>query len=136
LSYFHRHESGEALVVEEPDENGIIRTYGYAAEWGVCHVGMSGQCVEPPITNSDDYPEFHLGRTRTEEGYISTGVLTYGVGHRDADTILSESPDQAYFDNVNNAWAAVRVGEDERGIWFSGVVLPGVPEDHLVKIEA
>src|SRR5690606_1673144 len=95
-----------------------------------------GQCVEPPITNSDDYPEFHLGRTRTEEGYISTGVLTYGVGHRDADTILSESADQAYFDNVNNAWAAVRVGEDERGIWFSGVVLPGVPEDHLVKIEA
>jgi 8-oxo-dGTP pyrophosphatase MutT (NUDIX family) len=136
LEYFHRHESSAALVIEDPDEDGIQRTYGYAAQWGVCHVGMDGRCVEPPRTYSDDYPEFHLGRTRTEAGVVPTGVLTYGVGHRDAETILRESPDQAYFDNINNAWAAVRVGEDEIGIWFSGVVLPGVPEDHLVKIEA
>lgn len=136
LAYFHRQENTEALVVEEPDANGFRHTYGYAAEWGVCHIGLDNRCVEPPFTGSDDYPEFHLGRTRTEEGVVYTGVLTYGVGHRDAQTILSESPDQAYFDNINNAWAAVRVGEDERGIWFSGVVLPGVPEEHLTKIEA
>lgn len=136
LSYFHRHEDAGALVIEEPDANGIVRTYGYAAEWGVCHIGMSGVCVEPPFTGSDDYPEFHLGRTETDEGYIYTGVLTCGVGHRDAKTILSESADQAFFDNINNAWASVRVGEDERGIWFSGVVLPGVDPDLIVKIEA
>lgn len=136
IEYFHRHENTEALTIDEPDENGIQRVYGYAAEWGVCHVGMAGQCTEPPRTWSDDYPEFHLGKTRTESGYVPTGVLTYGVGHRDAETILSESPEQAYFDNVNNAWASVRVGEDDNGIWFSGVVLPGVPEEHLVKIEA
>lgn len=136
LAYFHRHENTGPLTVEEPDEMGLRRVHGYAAQWGVCHVGFSGQCVEPPIAGADDYPEFHLGRTRTEDGYVPTGVLTYGVGHRDAETILSESPDQAYFDNVNNAWAAVRVGEDEFGIWFSGVVLPSVPEEHLVKIEA
>jgi len=145
LSYFHQHpmmvddvwalESG-ALTVEEPDEFGFRRVWGFAAQWGVCHVGMDGRCVEPPQTYSDDYPEFHLGRTKTAEGYVYTGVLTYGVGHRDGDTILSESPEQAFFDNTNNAWAAVRVGENERGIWFSGVVLPGVPEEHLVKIEA
>jgi len=136
LSYFHRHEDMGAMVVEEPDANGFRRTYGYAGEWGVCHIGMAGRCVEPPMTGSDDYPRFHLGITRTDEGIINTGVLTYGVGHRDADTILRETAEQAYFDNVNNAWAAVRVGEDERGIWFAGVVLPGVPEDHIVKIEA
>lgn len=135
LSYFHRRE-GDALVMDEPDEEGFIRVSGYAAQWGVCHVGFDNRCVEPPRTYSDDYPEFHLGRTKTDEGYINTGVLTYGVGHRDADTILSETPEQAYFDNINNAWASVRLGEDDIGIWFSGVVLPGVPEDHLVKIEA
>lgn len=135
LSYFHRRD-GDALTVDAPDENGIIRVSGYAAYWGVCHVGFEGRCIEPPRTYSDDYPEFHLGRTKTDEGYINTGVLTYGVGHRDADTILAESPEQAFFDNINNAWAAVRLGEDETGIWFSGYVLPGVPEDHLVKIEA
>lgn len=136
LAYFHRHPDTGALTVEEPDEFGIQRVHGYAAQWGVCHVGMNGVCVEPPIAGSDDYPDFHLGRTRTAEGFVPTGVLTYGVGHRDAEQILSESPDQAYFDNTNNAWAAVRVGEDEKGIWFSGVVLPGVPDDHLTKISA
>ena len=135
LAYFHRRE-GDALTIDEPDEMGFRRISGYAAQWGVCHIGFDGRCVEPPRTYSDDYPEFHLGRTKTAEGYINTGVLTYGVGHRDAETILSESPEQAFFDNINNAWASVRLGEDETGIWFSGVVLPGVPEDHIVKIEA
>lgn len=136
VEYFHRNESASALTIEDPDENGLIRTYGYAGEWGVCHVGMSGECVEPPISGSDDYPDFHLGRTKTTTGYISTGVLTCGVGHRDAKQILQESPNQAYFDNISNAWAAVRVGEDERGIWFAGVLLPGVDPDLVVKIEA
>ena len=136
LSYFHRHADSGPLVIEDPDENGVQRVHGYAAEWGVCHVGMSGQCVEPPRTWSDDYRDFHLGRTKTDEGFLPTGVLTYGVGHRSAKQILAESADQAFFDNVNNAWASVRLGEDERGIWFSGVVLPGIPEDHLVKIAA
>lgn len=136
LAYFHRHPDSGPLTVTEPDEAGIRRVYGYAAEWGVCHTGMSGRCVEPPRSWSDDYPEFHLGRTKTDEGFLPTGVLTYGIGHRDAEQILSESAEQAYFDNVNNAWASVRVGEDEIGIWFSGVVLPGVPDEHLALISA
>lgn len=137
LDYFHRHESTEAIVVEDPDADGFRRTYGYAAKWGVCHIGMNGRCTEPPRTYSDDYPSFHLGVTKVDGGgFIPTGVLTYGIGHRDAETMLSESADQAYFDNINNAWAAVRIGEDDEGIWFSGVVLPDVPDDHIVKIEA
>lgn len=145
LSYFHQHpsmaadpwaaESG-ALVIEEPDEHGFQRAWGYAAQWGVCHTGMDGKCVEPPQSYSDDYPDFHLGRTKTEDGYVYTGVLTYGVGHRDAKTILAESPEQAMFDNIKNAWASVRVGENERGIWFSGVVLPKVDDGDLTLIEA
>ena len=71
LSYFHRHESGEATVIEEPDENGFRRTYGYAAEWGVCHIGFDGRCVEPPIAGSDDYPEFHLGRTKVTDRTVT-----------------------------------------------------------------
>ncbi len=136
LSYFHRQEDSGALTIEEPDANGFRHVHGYAAEWGVCHIGMSGQCVEPPRTGSDDYPEFHLGITRTDEGVIRTGVLTYDVGHRDAKTILSESPTQAMFDNIKNAWSAVRVGEDDTGIWFSGVVLPRVDAADLTSIEA
>lgn len=140
VEYFHEHPSSEATVIEEPDANGFRRTHGFVAEWGVCHIGMDGQCVEPPLVGSDDYPEFHLGRTKVSTdgavGFIHTGLLTYGVGHRDAKTILSESPSQQHFDNIKNAWAAVRIGENERGIWFSGVVLPKVDEDDLTLIAA
>lgn len=135
-SYFTRHPDTGALVIEEPDENGVRRTYGYAGEWGVCHIGHDGRCVEVP-EDDGTFPEFHLGRTKTDGGaYLNTGLITYKVDHRDARTILSETAEQQHFDNIAHAWAAVRLGVDERGIWFSGVVLPGVPEEDLVLIEA
>lgn len=137
-SYFERHPDSDATVIEDPDENGIRRTYGYAGEWGVCHIGYDGRCVEvPEDRNGNDFAEFHLGRTKVGEGeYLKTGLITYKTEHRDAQTILSESAQQAHYDNIANAWAAVRLGQDERGVWFSGVVLPHVPDEDCVLIEA
>lgn len=135
-SYFDRQEDAGALVISEPDENGLRHTYGYAAEWGVCHIGIDGECVEAPEDPTEGYEDFHLGRTLTEDGYLNTGVITYKVKHRDAGMILSESAEQAHYDNIENAWAAVRLGQDDRGIWFSGVVLPHVPNEDIVLIEA
>jgi hypothetical protein len=135
LDYFSRHPDTDALVIEEPDENGLRRTYGYAGEWGVCHIGHDGRCVEMP-DDSGEFAEFHLGRTKTLDGYINTGLITYKVDHRDAKTILSETAEQQHFDNIAHAWSAVRLGVDHRGVWFSGVVLPSIPEEDLVLIEA
>lgn len=135
-AYFDRHGDTGALVIEEPDANGLRRTYGYAGEWGVCHIAYDGSCVEVP-SEGGDFAEFHLGRTKVSGGaYINTGLITYKVDHRDAATILSESAEQQHFDNIAHAWAAVRLGTDERGIWFSGVVLPGISDDDLTVIEA
>lgn len=136
-SYFDRQDDSGALVIEEPDEFGLRHTYGYAGEWGVCHIGHDGRCVEVPEDPTGEFREFHLGRTKTsDEGYLNTGLITYKVDHRDADTILSESAEQQHFDNIAHAWAAVRIGTDDRGIWFSGVVLPSIPEEDIVLIEA
>lgn len=137
IAYFNRHPDTGATVVDDPDEFGFRRTYGYAAEWGVCHIGYDGRCVGvPPDPTGGDYPEFHLGRTKTDEGYVHTGVITYKTVHRDAKTILSESAEQAHYDNIEHAWAAVRIGEDDHGVWFSGVVLPHIPDEDIVLIEA
>lgn len=136
MDYFERHPDTGALVIEEPDENGLRRTYGYAGERGVCHIGYDGRCVELPYDPNDEFTEFHLGRTKTGDGYISTGLITYKVEHRDAQTLLTQTAEQAHFDNIQNAWAAVRLGTDENGVWFSGVVLPHVPEEDIVLIEA
>lgn len=137
MHYFDRHPDSGATVIDPPDENGVVRTYGYAAEWGVCHIGFDGQCVGvPEDPTGADYPEFHLGRTRTEDGYIATGLITYKTVHRSGKKMLSQSAEQAHYENVASAWAAVRLGEDDRGVWFSGVVLPHVPEEDRVLIEA
>lgn len=136
-SYFDRVEDSAALVITDPDEFGIRRTYGYAGEWGVCHIGYSNRCVEIPSDASGQYADYHLGRTKTaDSGYLSTGLITYKTEHRDAATILSQSAEQAHYDDISRAWAAVRIGEDDRGVWFSGVVLPHVPEEDIVLIEA
>lgn len=135
--YFQRHPDTDALVIEKPDERGLRRTYGYAGEWGVCHRGIKDRCVMLPPDKTGGYREFHLGATELNDGtLLRTGVLTYGVGHRDAGQILTESATQAHYDNLKNAWASVRIGEDEHGIWFSGVVLPHVSDDDLTLIQA
>lgn len=135
-SRFDRQEGSGALVIET-GEDGLQYTYGYLGEWGVCHIGYDGECAGlPDDPTGDGYAEFHLGRTQTDEGYISTGLITYKVNHRSASQLLSETAEQAHYDNVANAWAAVRLGEDERGVWFAGVVLPGVPQEDVVLIEA
>jgi 8-oxo-dGTP pyrophosphatase MutT (NUDIX family) len=136
--YFDFHPDSGALVIEEPDANGFRRTYGYAAEWGVCHIGYGNKCVEPPSDpDGGDYRDFHLGRTTVEGGgHLATGVITYKVDHRDAATILSQTAEQQHFDNIAHAWAAVRLGENERGVWFSGVVLPGIEANDITLIQA
>jgi 8-oxo-dGTP pyrophosphatase MutT (NUDIX family) len=141
-SWFSKVETTDALVIEDPDENGLQHTFGYAGEWGICHVGFDGKCQEVPIDpNGGTYPWFHLGRTKVmdEDGnltYVNTGLITYGKAHRSAQEILSETPTQAHYDDIRHAWAAVVIGEDERGVWFSGVVLPTVEEKWLTAIEA
>lgn len=142
LSYFDRHPDTDAGVIDEPDANGLRRAYGYAGEWGICHIGHTGKCTEVPMDpNGGTYPWFHLGRTKVldddgNETYIKTGLATYGVAHRGAQEILSETPTQAHFDDLKHAWAALRLGEDERGVWYSGVVLPTVEEKWITAIEA
>lgn len=134
--YFERHPDTGALTILPPDENGIRRTFGYAGRWGVCHVGFENRCVELPKDPTNGYEEFHLGKTETDSGVLPTGLITYNKQHRGAEQILTEAATQAHFDDLRSAWAAVRLGEDEHGVWFSGVVLPGVPEDDIVRIAA
>jgi len=135
LHYFEKQEgSGSLYIADEPDENGFRQTWGYAGEFGVCHLGIDGECVEIP--EDDDFSDFHLGYTRTSEGIIRTGVIAYKVEHRQAEQILTETAEQSHYDNVACAWAAVRLGYDENGVWFAGVVLPGVTDADLTLIEA
>jgi hypothetical protein len=94
-------------------------TYGYIATWRACHIGISGICTAPPYT-ATDYSYFATGVVDTDEGPVHVGQITMDTGH--ASLRSSAKIAAAHYDNTGAAVADVAVGEDEIGIWFSGVM--------------
>lgn len=109
------------------------RIWGHLAQWGVCHVGVAGQCVQPPHSTSG-YANFLKGVVDTTAGEQRVGCLTYGIGH--ADIRLRAAAATAHYDQIDAVVAYVNVGEDAYGIWYSGVLAPGVDEALVDKFRA
>lgn len=111
------------------------RIEGHLACFGTCHVGFADRCVTAPrsLTN---YAHFHTAPpVLTETGErIAVGRLTVATGHAGRGT-ANQAAD--HYDNTGTCFGLVRVGEDEHGIWFSGVPAPGVtPEMMAVALSA
>jgi hypothetical protein len=107
------------------------RVFGHLAEWGTCHIGFDGVCIEPPPSNTD-YAYFMTGgHVLTDGGDVRVGHLTMDTGH--AGPRASARIAAAHYDNTGAAVADVVVGEDEHGIWVAGRVRPGTPAE---KVEA
>ncbi|MFA5711483.1 hypothetical protein [Mycolicibacterium sp.] len=104
-------------------DNKTGRVYGHLAEWG--HTIRGGRELTP--RNSNGYLNFHTSQVLLENGkQLSVGRLTVQGGHADTSPGVTLATARAHYDNVCTAFALVRVGEDEHGIWFSGVPAPGV----------
>jgi hypothetical protein len=97
------------------------RIYGYLAEWGVCHVGIEGVCTSP-IPSENEYAYFRKGRVETTEGTLRVGNLTYGTGH--PNIYMRASAATEHYDKPDAVRAYVNIGENSRGIWYSGVMTP------------
>lgn len=121
-----------ALRVDDPDDGGWVR--GYLAPWGQCHTGYLNQCVETPHSLTE-YASFRTGYVVTREGAeIATGPLTIGTGH--ADRSLSFRGAVDHYDDTGTAVADVVAGEDEFGVWVSGVLRPGVTAEQVRTLRA
>lgn len=106
------------------------RVTGHLAYWNACHRGFRDQCVVPP-KGSTGYSEFHKNATLvTEDGSeLGAGCLTLDVHH--ADTSRSLDAAKAHYDHSGTVFAFVRAGEDEHGIWVSGVLAPGLEPEKV-----
>lgn len=111
------------------------RIQGHMALWNQCHIGVSKRCETAPASLTD-YAWFHTSPpVKTDDGSVAkVGRLTVVTdpakpGH--ADISWNVGPAVAHYDNVGTCFAIVHVGEDEHGIWFSGVPAPGVTDDQL-----
>lgn len=109
-------------------EDGVIR--GHLAAWNVCHVGIADRCVLAPRSLTD-YSWFHTSPPvqLADGGKVKVGRLTVGGGH--AGPRLGVGPAIEHYDNVGTCFALVHVGEDEHGIWFSGIPSPGATVDQI-----
>ncbi|UYP17729.1 phage head morphogenesis protein [Rhodococcus sp. Z13] len=105
------------------------RIYGHLACFGQCHVGIQDQCVVAPHSKTN-YAHFHTSPpVKTTEGRLPVGRLTVGTGH--AGARMGARAAAEHYDNTGTCFALVRVGEDEHGIWFSGVPHPNATEDQI-----
>lgn len=109
------------------------RVTGHLAAWGVCHIGISGACIEPPKSLSG-YANFLKGLITTTAGDMAVGCLTYGIGH--ADPKMRAAAATMHYDQTDAVWAFINIGEDKHGIWYSGVLRAGVTDDVIDDLQA
>lgn len=97
------------------------RVYGHAAQWGTCHIGQTGTCVQPP--REDGHPYFMTGEVPTTDGApVAVGQITVHTGH--PSTMMKAAPAAEHYDNTGYAVADVAVGNDSHGIWVAGAIRP------------
>jgi len=115
------------------DMGGQTRTFGHIATWKTCHIGFQDRCVTAPKSRSG-YSYFHVGSVETDKGRLPAGKLTLGGGH--ADTRAGFQAAVAHYDDTGAAVADVVIGEDKHGIWYSGIVRPGLSQAQLDEFAA
>lgn len=112
------------------------RVAGYVATWNdtdgapMCHAGYAGEGECQTVPKGGDYGYFHQGNvtlTLDDGSKIHPGLLTTDIGHGPATPFVDQQV--AHYDNPQAIAAAVIVGEDDKGIWMSGAVLPQVMRD-------
>lgn len=108
------------LTRSEPDEHGFVRIFGHIAPRDQCHVGYPNSCVKPPPSLSG-YAFFHTGEVETDAGPLAVGRLTFGGMHANPRGITWREA-QRHYEDIGTVGAHVRAGEDEFGIWISGVM--------------
>ncbi|HZX40785.1 MAG TPA: hypothetical protein VFE93_03035, partial [Myxococcaceae bacterium] len=109
------------------------RVFGHLAQWGVCHVGFDGVCVDPPKSNTD-YAYFLTGEVNTDAGVIPVGNITMDGPH--APLRMNARPAMAHYDNTCTVVADVTCGEDDHGIWVAGWVRPGTTDEQRYALRA
>ena len=110
------------------------RVYGHLATWGTCHIGIDGLCQEPPASASD-YAYFATGAVLCDDGVtVPVGPLVMETGH--AALSLGHRAAASHYDNTGTAVADVTMGQDHIGIWYAGVVRPGVSEQQVYALRA
>lgn len=110
------------------------RVYGLLAPKNVNHRSFPGQRVEVPSKNVD-YSLFMGGETIVAGGgRVVTGVITMDCGHADTSYGVDAAQSMEHYDNSCSVVANVRIGENAKGTWVAGSVVPWITPEAIVKM--
>lgn len=128
---------------DEPEIGAITvtedgRFYGYLAPKQVAHRGIRNKRVTVP-TGNVDYGIWMNRATIVDDGRggfakIATGPITMDCGH--APLAPKGSARREHYDNACSVVATACVGENSRGVWISGALIPGVNADQVARMMA
>ena len=104
--------------------------FGHVTPMGVCLRGRADKCVTPP---DGDLEGFMRGYAPAAGG-LRTGVVVIGGSHVDLGVGVIEATKR--YDQTGRGGADVRVGRDAYGIWFSGMVRPGISKEDRYALAA
>ena len=108
------------------------RFFGHLALWKVCHTGIGDRCVIAPRSKTK-YRLFKCGTVVCDDGTsVDIGKITLGTGHADAQ--WGVVPSREHYDNSGWAAAIVNVGEDQFGIWVSGVLTTNMTDEKVAEL--
>lgn len=108
------------------------RVYGWLAPANVAHRSFNDR-VTVPMGNVD-YSLF-LGRETITAGggRVVTGALTMDCGHASmgfSDPVAALD----HYDNACSIVASVRIGENDKGVWVAGALMPGITASQVVRM--
>jgi hypothetical protein len=114
------------------------RFFGYLAPKQVAHRGFRDKRVTVP-TGNVDYGIWMNRATMVDDGNggyakIATGPITMDCGH--APVGPKGSARREHYDNACSVVATARVGENARGVWISGALIPGVDASQVARMMA
>jgi 2'-5' RNA ligase len=110
------------------------RVYGYLAPLNVRHRSFSGRNQLVPFKNVD-YDRFMGGETIVADGgRVTTGPITMNCGHLPPVPGFDALDAQEHYDNSCSVVAAVRVGENQTGVWVAGALLPDVTPAQVTRM--
>lgn len=137
------------LMTVHPRREGenFRRLSGYAAAFGVCHVGHRDACYTAPPTTTD-YAMFHRHTFETDAGLVGVGRITTGHGRVGAGCthlkcrsnddhacdLASLTETIAHYDQLRTV-AHVRATEYEGvGIWVQGILAADADDRDLAVL--
>lgn len=134
-AFFDDPELTELTRVPVVTEDG--RVFGHLEGWGDCHLNFADYC-QTPWRSPTGYAYFHVCAVETDEGPLAVGPLAVSGGHFPSvgDMARDWRSAQAHYDDPETCVAYVRVGEDEHGKWFSGVLRQGVTAEQVAAFRS